>query len=285
VCSSDLAGLSYILPYLGLRSLGSRRAGDRVFKVEIFCKQPEHACGLHAAIERLPDEVKRSARSILDALCRYLGGSSATATTAAIAQRIFTARASTAPLFTFQHVLSDDLYREVPELYLAFRCPISPAMQRVIEQLLACPYRGPTRRAYLTCKAAELVALRIDAIARPPVSPADLDSVRHAARLLRECLACPPTVAQLARQVCSSRSKLHQSFRTVYGTTPFGYLRGMRLWQAQRLLMTSDLSVEEVAITVGYTSRSRFASAFRDTYNLNPKPFQLQTRQWMFGNE
>ena len=74
--------------------------------------------------------------------------------------------------------------------------------------------------------------------------------------------------------VCSS--DLNQGFHEVYGTTPFGYLRDCRLLHARRLLMTSGLSISQVATAVGYTCRSKFATAFRQQMGLNPKAFQMQ---------
>ena len=62
----------------------------------------------------------------------------------------------------------------------------------------------------------------------------------------------------------------------MYGTTPFRYLRNCRLGLAQYLLIISKLAVEEIAYRVGYTNRSRFATAFRQRFGLNPKNFQLQ---------
>ncbi|MEO0827336.1 MAG: helix-turn-helix transcriptional regulator, partial [Cyanobacteria bacterium J06642_9] len=75
------------------------------------------------------------------------------------------------------------------------------------------------------------------------------------------------------------RRKLNEGFHQVYGTTPFGYLRNCRLNQAKWLLMTSECPVEEIASVVGYTSRSRFATAFRQQLGINPKAFQIQAWQ------
>ena len=77
----------------------------------------------------------------------------------------------------------------------------------------------------------------------------------------------------------TNRLKLNQGFHTLYGTTPFGYLRSHRLSQAKRLLMTSELSIDQIAEAVGYSSRSRFATAFRQRMGLNPKTFQRHVWQ------
>ena len=135
----------------------------------------------------------------------------------------------------------------------------------------------PTRgRPVAPIKALELVRLRLEENVRPRLNEADLDCIYQAGTLLRNQIAHPPSVEVLARQVGTNRLKLNQGFHQVYGTTPFGYLRGCRLMQARRLLMTSELSVVGVAAAVGYSSRSRFATAFRKQFGINPKAFQMQ---------
>ena len=75
------------------------------------------------------------------------------------------------------------------------------------------------------------------------------------------------------------RSTLFPYTTLFRSTTPFGYLRNCRLLQAKRLLMAADLSVTEVAAAVGYTSRNRFATAFRQKIGLNPKALQMRVWQ------
>ena len=139
--------------------------------------------------------------------------------------------------------------------------------------------RGAIRRTYLERQALKLVGLYLEAIVQQQSNAADLDYIYQAGTILRTQLVNPPTIEALARQVSTNRFYLYQGFQQIYGTTPFGYLRDCRLWQARRLLMTSDLSIRQVAAAVGYTSRSNFALAFRQQVGLNPKTFQMEAWQ------
>ncbi|MEO1187072.1 MAG: AraC family transcriptional regulator, partial [Cyanobacteria bacterium J06636_27] len=153
------------------------------------------------------------------------------------------------------------------------------AMYEIIEQILSCPYQGLTRRRYLEGKALDLVGLRLDCLVQPQLNQLksdDLAGIYQAEEILRTHLENPPSIELLTRWVGLNRLKLNQGFHHVYHTTPFGYLRNCRLAKARWLLMTSELSVEQVAANVGYTSRSRFATAFRRQFGLNPKTFQIQ---------
>ncbi len=44
-------------------------------------------------------------------------------------------------------------------------------------------------------------------------------------------------------------------------------------WMRRQLLEQRELSVGQVAKTVGYSSQSRFATAFRKKFGVNPKVF------------
>ncbi|MGD1908244.1 MAG: helix-turn-helix transcriptional regulator [Leptolyngbyaceae cyanobacterium] len=176
--------------------------------------------------------------------------------------------------------LPHDLYGEFLDLGHTTAQSSTPAMQQVMAQILGCPYQGATRRTYLSRKALELVALYLEAMCQPLLPQDELESIYEAAAILRQQMVDPPAVEQLARRVCTNRLKLYQGFHAVYDTTPLGYLRNHRMGQAYRLFKTSDWSVSQVAAAVGYTSRNRFATAFRQSIGLNPKALQLQLQRY-----
>jgi AraC family transcriptional regulator, transcriptional activator of the genes for pyochelin and ferripyochelin receptors len=53
----------------------------------------------------------------------------------------------------------------------------------------------------------------------------------------------------------------------------FGYLYQQRMEYAKQLLQQRELNVSQVAKKVGYSSQSRFATAFRKKFGINPKVF------------
>ena len=52
------------------------------------------------------------------------------------------------------------------------------------------------------------------------------------------------------------------------------YLRDVRLRRAAQLLCRDDLSVDEVASKVGFSSRSHFSHTFRDHFGTSPLAFR-----------
>ncbi|MEM1255025.1 MAG: AraC family transcriptional regulator [Cyanobacteria bacterium P01_H01_bin.21] len=272
-------GYSLCIPCFRLRQFGVRRAQRHIFKVEVIFKRPMLVKYAQAFIERLSPRANNAAKHILQSIYhRQVGGTSLSTDT--MLDQLFDPAATISEQgLSVEHILNDTLYEESAILNYATRSLITPAMKVLIEQILSCPYQGMTRRTYLTHKALKLVELRLNALLQSPLNDSDMRCISQAAALLRAQLTTPPSLEALARQVGTNRLTLTQGFHKLYGTTPFSYLRDCRLNQARRLLMTSDLSITEIASAVGYASRSRFATAFRKKNGMNPKTFQLQSWQ------
>ncbi len=80
--------------------------------------------------------------------------------------------------------------------------------------------------------------------------------------------------AQIARL---SKFHFHRLFTATYGVTPAAYLSSRRIERAQDLLRTSNLTVTEVCMTVGFSSLGSFTTRFRDVVGETPGAFQ---RRW-----
>jgi len=159
----------------------------------------------------------------------------------------------------------------------------TPAMQVALQQILNCPYQGMMKRMYLESKVLELMVLLVeeDVAARQgkndtfSLKSDDVERIHHAKEILLNNLNNPPSLIELARQVGLNDCTLKRGFRLVFGTTVFGYLHHHRLEQARKLLVSGEISISKAARSVGFTSRSYFATAFRKKFGINPKEFLL----------
>jgi len=70
-----------------------------------------------------------------------------------------------------------------------------------------------------------------------------------------------------------SRSNLQRKLKSIGDVTPGDYLRNYRLRKACKLLLETDMRINEVAYSVGFSSPSYFAKVFQKTYNMLPKEF------------
>ncbi|MEM0980280.1 MAG: AraC family transcriptional regulator [Cyanobacteria bacterium P01_H01_bin.58] len=254
-------------------------AGRRSFEVEVILKSPALESYLLALIERLPASDQASINEALQYVYRGKSRDSGLST-AELFNRILQRPPIVRDCLTWEQLLPDSLKYDIMDFSHATRRLTTPAMKQVTAQILSCPYEGATRRNYLKEKALRLIALYLAEVGQSPLPNADLESIYQAAAILRRQMANPPTVDQLARQVCTNRLKLYEGFHVVYGTTPSIYLRNQRIGYARHLLKTSDWSVSEIAAAVGYTNRHRFATTFRQLTGFNPKAFQLQQQRY-----
>ncbi|MGQ3029508.1 MAG: helix-turn-helix transcriptional regulator, partial [Ferrovibrionaceae bacterium] len=71
----------------------------------------------------------------------------------------------------------------------------------------------------------------------------------------------------------TSLRALQEGFRRFKGTTPMGYLRGVRLARVRAELTgpgMADRSVTEIALRWGFTHLGRFAESYRAAYGETP---------------
>jgi transcriptional regulator GlxA family with amidase domain len=74
----------------------------------------------------------------------------------------------------------------------------------------------------------------------------------------------------IAQQAAMSTRTLSRRFREQVGTTPARWIADIRVRHGQRLLETTDLSVEEIAAEVGFKSASVMRVQFRRTVGTSP---------------
>jgi len=102
--------------------------------------------------------------------------------------------------------------------------------------------------------------------------------VGRALALMHQDPANEWTIAELAKQVGTSRSVLAERFRHYLGEPPMTYLMRWRLMLATRMLTSSNASVAEIAAEVGYESEPAFNRAFKREFGLPPARFRNESR-------
>jgi AraC-like DNA-binding protein len=77
-------------------------------------------------------------------------------------------------------------------------------------------------------------------------------------------------VRRLARVALVSEAHFIRTFKQTFGETPYRYLQRRRIERAMTLLRTTDLSVSEVCLEVGFTSFGTFSRTFRRIVGESP---------------
>ena len=87
---------------------------------------------------------------------------------------------------------------------------------------------------------------------------------------IRQHFAQPMKVEQLARQVDMSASHFHRRFKAMMTMGPLQYQKQLRLAEARRLLLTTQVDVATAAYRVGYESPSHFSREYRRQFGAPP---------------
>jgi AraC family transcriptional regulator len=82
------------------------------------------------------------------------------------------------------------------------------------------------------------------------------------------------TVEDMARTAMFSKFHFTRLFRKVTGVTPARFLSAVRIQEAKRLLVSSNLSVTEIIHLVGYTSLGSFSLKFRAAVGTSPSGYR-----------
>lgn len=84
------------------------------------------------------------------------------------------------------------------------------------------------------------------------------------------------TAATVAKACNMSYSYFSRFFKASVGQSFTNYLNYVRISEAERRLISSQLNITEVAMESGFTSSSYFAAQFKKHKNISPKQFKMR---------
>ena len=82
------------------------------------------------------------------------------------------------------------------------------------------------------------------------------------------------TMDDVASQIPCSRTQLNRRFRMLLHTTPTQFLMAQRVQKARRLLTTTEHSLAEIAIDIGFYDQSHFTRSFRKVTGQTPAAYR-----------
>jgi two-component system response regulator YesN len=104
-------------------------------------------------------------------------------------------------------------------------------------------------------------------------------------QIVRQAMACIHTRyteslnrEDIARHIGISADYLTDCFRQELGITPMIYLRRYRIRQARELLETSNLSIMQVAMEVGFSESAHFTRTFQREVGMTPRAYRIEKR-------
>lgn len=162
-----------------------------------------------------------------------------------------------------------------------------PEMSRLLTQVKNYRGEGMAAKLFYAGKVAEAVSLIVERskkrkneqTAGRRLSEQDVRQLETITSFLNDHYAQDTTTEQLVRIACMGATKLQTTFKRYHGCTITAYIQQRRMSQAEYLLSSTDLTIGQVAQTVGYSKASRFAELFRKSTGLLPGEYQKMARK------
>ncbi len=79
---------------------------------------------------------------------------------------------------------------------------------------------------------------------------------------------------ELGRLLAMSRSQLHRKLTALTGLSPNHFIRIVKLEKARQSLVETDLSIAEIAYSMGFSDPGYFSRVFRQEYGMTPKEWR-----------
>ena len=77
-------------------------------------------------------------------------------------------------------------------------------------------------------------------------------------------------VEALSEELSMSRAQLFRKTKTLMGISPVELIRHIRLRKAKQMLLNTDMTIQQVAYSVGFTSPSYFSKCYREYFGTAP---------------
>jgi AraC-like DNA-binding protein len=155
------------------------------------------------------------------------------------------------------------------------------ALRRYFRQLTRSASADASPSLHLT----GLLYLLLDRIGRflgPPVEGAERGraaAIARAFRFVELHYGHDIGVSDMARHAGLERTYFSAYFKKETGETPAAYLLAYRMARAENLLAEAELSVKEIASTVGYPDYFVFAKRFKKRHGCTPSSYRARARR------
>ena len=98
--------------------------------------------------------------------------------------------------------------------------------------------------------------------------------INRAKLIIRENLTTGISLEDIASEINISYSYFRKLFKEYTGLSPANYIQEMKIERAKNMLMTSELSIKEIAYILNFDSASHFSIAFRSRTGKTPSEYR-----------
>lgn len=154
-----------------------------------------------------------------------------------------------------------------------------PEMARLLHNVKAYRGDGIAASLFYEAKIAEAVSLVVEAQQKKcrvekHLSRQDITALENVTAYINDHFAFDIPLERLAGIACMGTTKLKTTFKQFHNCTITEYIQQRRMGQAEHLLAKTDLTIGQIAQTVGYSTSSRFAELFRKSTGILPGEYR-----------
>lgn len=153
-----------------------------------------------------------------------------------------------------------------------------PELEHVFSELYSVP--ESIRKGYFKVKVLEILLFLsgVDSCdeqsERMSVPKSKVILAKRVCRYLTEHMDSRFTVDQLSEYFHVSGTQIKNSFKSVYGTSMYSFVRTQKMQEAALMLKRSNRTILDIAGQFGYDNGSKFAKAFRDVMGVSPAEYR-----------
>ncbi|SQB91716.1 helix-turn-helix domain-containing protein [Clostridium tetanomorphum] len=166
----------------------------------------------------------------------------------------------------------DDSYKNFTTAfkYLA-RNPVSPELNFIFNQIKMCKAKGISQKIYLESKVLEILSLvthdKNEKWEKEHISvrltKTDKRLLNKTEKYLQNNIGSYPSLGELANMSKMSTSRFLLAFKDYFGTTPYQYLKDLRMNAALSLLLNTEDSITSIAEELGYKNSGHFSGLLK----------------------
>lgn len=153
-------------------------------------------------------------------------------------------------------------------------------LKRLFTDLYHVPEKA--KQQYFKAKVLELLVC-LDAMEKQKATEKayfykdQVEKTNAAMRLMTEDLSRDYTIDELSARFDLSSTALKTCFKSIYGKPIYTWLKEYRLQKAQEMLIKDpEMSIGDIAFSVGYESAGKFSAAFKKKCGMTPKEYRNQ---------
>lgn len=173
----------------------------------------------------------------------------------------------------------DKVHRNEPAKLFDGQQFSSPAIDRVIKEMINYKFHDELAPGYYDSYTHILLILLLERISgfnplAQHYSVSDIEKAHEAKRLLTFNYTESYTIKELCHRLQTNPYKLKRSFQYLFGTSIGKYKKSILMERAKVLLQSTDVSIDDISIELGYNSQQSFSTAFRNYYKVVPTHFR-----------